>query len=87
MPHFHYPDGNVLGKPDHQEGSVAIIGAHRGEIVNATPYGRAHKSSRSNLPLQPQDPGFSPSREDVLIKPYEPHGHINPHPHMLVLSV
>ena len=87
MPHFHYPDGRVLGKPDSKEGNVASIGGHRRPIVNAAPYDDAHQSSLSNLPLQPQDADFSPTREDVVIEPYEPHRHINQQPDQLVVAV
>ena len=86
MSHFHYPDGRVLGTPDWNDGNTATIGGHNGPIVNPKPYGYAHQSRFSNLPLQPQDPGFTPSHEDVVIEPQEPHRHRNPFPHMLVLS-
>ena len=85
MSHFHYPDGRILGKPDQTDGDIVTIGRHQGRLVNPKPYGYAHASPRSNLPLQPQDPGFSPCRDDVVIKPQEHHGISNPYPHMLVL--
>ena len=80
MSHFHYPDGRVLGKPDSKNGDTAKISSHEGRVVNAKPYGYAHASPHSNLPLQPQDPGFSPSRDDVVIKPPQHHGIRNPYP-------
>ena len=86
MSHFHYPDGRVLGRPDRADGDIVTIGRHQGRIVNPKPYGYAHGSRFSNLPLQPQDPDFAPCREDVVIEPQEHHGHRNPFPHMLVLS-
>ena len=91
MKHFHYPDGRVLGKPDNadvslREGDVITIGNHTGPVVHPKPYGNVDNRT-INLPLQPQDPDFYPSREDVLIEPPEHHGVANPYPTLLLLVV
>lgn len=87
MKHFHYPDGRVLGAPDATAGGNATIGRHTGPIVNPRPYGYAHDSRMLNLPMQPQDVNFTPSRYDVVINPPEHHGVTNRNPGLLVLAV
>ena len=91
MAHFHYPDGRVLGKPDNndvipQEGTIIAIGRHVGPVVHPKPYGNVD-SNTINLLYQPQDTGFRPSYQDVMIKPDEHHGVTNPLPNLLALAV
>ena len=52
-------------------------------VVNNRPYGMSHDYPTVNLPPEPQDPSFLPSRDDVVIKPDVPHNHINPSPTLL----
>lgn len=74
MSHFHYPDGTqIRGAPNDTAskpniGDTVTIGTHTGIVVNNRPYGDVHDSPYSNLPMDPQHPGFSPSRRDVIIR-------------------
>lgn len=87
MRHFHYPDGRVLGAPHHSNGEIATIGRHTGTVIKRRPYGWAHDAGIANLPTQPQDPNFTPGRNDILIQPTEHHAVQNPHPRMLLLDI